>query len=690
MKKSLCVVAQGEVVCTTLRGQLEQLLGRYVSVRDWCLDLHDGPPPPDFDIYLASYHEAHSYLLEHLPQSSTVLNAGRFINPCSFDLLLDLPPGTRAILVGNSQDRAEHLLQGIRDFGVTHIDFILHYPRNTRPLPREITLAVTAGRNKNVPDWAATVIDLGVKELTLTTYADILAACDVPPSVLDDIAFTYMESVFRCTRRHHQMKKKAAALVAHVDEAIISLSPVGTIDGANTAALRLFGKLGESGPLHLRELFPELPLGGPLPLPEKPDDILTKVGESYYVLRAEGLGKGEGGESLGAVVNIKPVSKVQELENKVRRELKGVGNSAKYSFDQIAGRSVVLQDAVDKARRFAGTELALLLEGESGVGKELFAQSVHQLSPRRNGPFVAINFAALPEMLVESELFGYEDGAFTGARRGGKAGLFEQAHNGTIFLDEIGDASPEAQAKLLRVLEEKEVRRIGGGGVLPVNVRVIAATNRNLSRMVRAGTFRADLFYRICICPLLIPPLRQREGDVFLLAEYFARERFGRALRLGPKLRHFFSRYEWPGNVRELQNVVTYLCTVTPEGRACAPEDLPHYLHGVENAATLPVSPDPADEELFIQELNRRNLFALVREILSAYASAGASSPMGRYSLDAMLRERGHRPQPYLLRTALSVLKEKGFLESGVTKQGTRITSQGRDFLRYLQTRRGA
>lgn len=682
MKKTLCLIGQGEVVCSTLCRQLQQLLGEYVTVSAWCLDLEQMPPTAGFDLYLASYHEALTYARRHLPPESVILCAGRFINPCSFDLLLDLAPGTRAILVGNSQDRVEHLQQGITDFGVTHVTFVPHYPNNPNPLPREVTLAVTAGKNKHIPSWVTEVIDLGVKELTLMTYAEILAAFSVPSTVLNKIAFTYMESVFRCTRRHHQMKKKAAALVENVDEAIVSFNAQGEIDDANAAALRMFSGLGEPGRLRLQDLFPELRYGGaPFSTDE---DTITRVGDNYYVVRVKMLDDEE--NTLGAVMNIKPVSKVQELENKVRRELKGVGNKAKYSFEQIFGSSKVLQHTVSRARRFAATEIALLLEGESGVGKELFAQSIHQLSPRRHGPFVAINFAALPETLVESELFGYEDGAFTGARRGGKAGLFEQAHNGTIFLDELGDASLEAQTKLLRVLEEKEVRRIGGSGVLPVNVRVIAATNRSLSNMVQAKMFRADLFYRICICPLLIPPLRKRGNDVFLLAEHFARERFSRSLILSPRLQAFFSGYGWPGNVRELQNVVTYLCTVGTEGRPCSPEDLPYYMSEIESAGAFSLAGEQREEDFFIRELSRKNMLPLVREILSAYNRAGSQSPMGRYSLATLLKERGHSPQPHTLRAAISLLKERAFLESGVTKQGTKITPPGQEFLRYLQT----
>jgi transcriptional regulator with PAS, ATPase and Fis domain len=231
------------------------------------------------------------------------------------------------------------------------------------------------------------------------------------------------------------------------------------------------------------------------------------VRDSYFIISASPL-TNDVGDIRGAVVTTRPVNEVEELETKVRRTLRRKGHNAKHNFGEIIDQSSPLIKAVELAKKFAKTGLTVLLEGESGTGKELFAQAIHNHSPRKNGPFVAINFAALPENLVESDLFGYEDGAFTGAKKGGKPGLFEEAHQGTIFLDEIGDATLNVQKKLLRVLEEREVRRVGGSTVTPIDVRVIAATNQNLEEMVQKGEFRKDLFYRICTLPVFIPSLR--------------------------------------------------------------------------------------------------------------------------------------------------------------------------------------
>jgi DNA-binding NtrC family response regulator len=248
----------------------------------------------------------------------------------------------------------------------------------------------------------------------------------------------------------------------------------------------------------------------------------------------------------------------------------------RYGFPRIIGESDALKQAVNETQRVANTDATVLLLGESGTGKELFARAVHHLSPRRAGPFVAVNCAAIPETLIENELFGHEKGAFTGAgdRRLGK---FELANGGTVFLDEIGEMPLAVQGKLLRVLEEKMIDRIGGRHPLPVNVRVVAATNRDLRAASEAGEFRRDLFFRLAVFPVDIPPLRVRAGDAVLLAQHFARQ-FGKELRgrpaaLSDAALQLIRRHAWPGNVRELENALERAC-ILADGPALTPADL--------------------------------------------------------------------------------------------------------------------
>jgi DNA-binding NtrC family response regulator len=250
--------------------------------------------------------------------------------------------------------------------------------------------------------------------------------------------------------------------------------------------------------------------------------------------------------------------------------------SRRYGFPRIIGESEALKRAVSETQRVAQTEATVLLLGESGTGKELFARAVHHLSGRRDKPFVAINCAAIPETLIENELFGHERGAFTGAsdRRLGK---FELASSGTVFLDEIGELPLAVQGKLLRVIEEKVVDRIGGRAPVPVDVRVVAATNRDLKAAVESGEFRRDLFFRLAVFPLEIPPLRDRDNDIVLLAKHFSaqlgKELRGREATLSEESMATLKKHTWPGNVRELENAIERACILS-DTMVLEPKDL--------------------------------------------------------------------------------------------------------------------
>ncbi len=264
------------------------------------------------------------------------------------------------------------------------------------------------------------------------------------------------------------------------------------------------------------------------------------------------------GNIEGAICSFMDITKLQSIEKKIRFELNKKGLTAKYNFSDIISYDPLMKDTLAKAIRIGQTDSTVIIYGESGTGKEMIAQSIHNISRRTDEPFVAINCAALSESLLESELFGYEEGSFTGAIKGGKPGLFEIAHGGSIFLDEINSISLNLQAKLLRVLEEKQVMRIGSDYVIPLNVRVIAAANEGLKDKVAAGNFRKDLFYRLNILEVHIPPLRERKRDIIPLFNFYLKElnQEEEKLKINEDTEKKLLSYEWPGNVRELKNIV--------------------------------------------------------------------------------------------------------------------------------------
>jgi len=290
------------------------------------------------------------------------------------------------------------------------------------------------------------------------------------------------------------------------------------------------------------------------------------------------------GEVLGVVATFQELEKIQKMESKIRKKLLNKGHIAKATFKDIIGNSDAIKLAKDKAKQYAEVESTVLIFGETGTGKELFAQSIHNASNRNEKPFVAVNCAALPENLLESELFGYVEGAFTGARKGGKAGLFELAHEGTIFLDEISEMSSMIQARFLRVLQEKEVVRLGDDKVIPVNVRIIAATNRELHNQVKKNEFREDLYYRLCVLNLQIPPLRERKEDIPNLADFFIKDKENKMGKNGIKITSDvlikLVNYTWPGNVRHLENVVERLLVLC-KGKIIDKNILSEVMEGV-------------------------------------------------------------------------------------------------------------
>ncbi|WP_139489282.1 sigma 54-interacting transcriptional regulator [Brevibacillus dissolubilis] len=309
--------------------------------------------------------------------------------------------------------------------------------------------------------------------------------------------------------------------------------------------------ISEGESMHMQVLHTKKPVRGVrMKLGPMKKDVVVNV--------APVLVNGELKGSVGVIHDISEFKMLSEELEKARRIIRTL--EAKYTFDEIIGESEPMKVAAEQAKKAALTPATVLLRGESGTGKELFAHAIHNASTRKYNQFIRVNCAALSETLLESELFGYEEGAFTGAKRGGKRGLFEEASGGTIFLDEIGELSMGMQVKLLRVLQEKEILRVGGTKAIPIDVRVIAATHVNLESAIQSGQFREDLYYRLNVVPIHIPPLRQRSEDIRALSLHLVRKynlEYGRSVdELSPDTLKILCDYQWPGNVRELENVL--------------------------------------------------------------------------------------------------------------------------------------
>lgn len=373
--------------------------------------------------------------------------------------------------------------------------------------------------------------------------------------------------IARLQRLQEAQREWLNGILRHLHEGVIAVDMHGRIQSVNPAMERLLGlEAGAALGKPVQEVAPGLGLERTLQGGVSERERIQRIGNRTVVthcipIRAHGA-------QTGAVLTCQDSSTIQRVDRSIRAQHRPRKFVAKHELDQIVGISPALLQAKRLAAQYAKTDATVLITGESGTGKELIAQGIHNASPRRHHPFVPINCAAFPETLLESELFGYEEGAFTGSRRGGKIGLIESAHTGTLFLDEVGEIPLTLQAKLLRVLQEREVLRLGANDPTPVDVRVVAATNRDLGAAVAAGRFRADLYYRLNILHLHLPPLRERPEDVPLLAAHLLEEALKRLRAPRPvddlleTLLEHFVRYPWPGNVREMENVMERLAVL--------------------------------------------------------------------------------------------------------------------------------
>lgn len=459
----------------------------------------------------------------------------------------------------------------------------------------------------------------------------------IKPSLSSQLPVLQMANTFiQFTDEMIRQRYEEEAIVHSAHNGVIAINKEGKITVVNEHARKILGIQVEMKGKKITELIPHSDMirvlqTGKIEL----GDIATINKTSVVINRFPVI---VNDRIVGAVSNFRELTDIQNMELKLRKKLHQKGLEAKYTLSDIVGNSSEIQQTKELSSHFAKTGATVLITGESGTGKEMFAQGIHLASERAAGPFVDVNCAALPESLLESELFGYEEGAFTGARKGGKVGLFELAHGGTLFLDEIGEMPIHIQSLLLRVLQERAVRRVGGERLIPVDVRIIAATNRNLEEGIKEKTFRSDLYYRINVLNLELPPLRDRKEDipclVHSIVEIFNEEREVKIKHIDDELFPMLTDYEWPGNIRELKNIIE-LMVVLEKGLTLSASNKEIVLKKLKKKTYMA----EVEEEQGIREMEKKLISKAIEKYRDNKTLAAKSLGIDRSTLWRKMKE---------------------------------------------------
>ncbi|OUN22092.1 AAA family ATPase [Flavonifractor sp. An82] len=591
-----------------------------------------------------------------------------------------LPPGKRALFVNLSQKMCREAVTRLNQLGVNQLVMDLYHPGAPVPDMSRYDYVITPMESRYVPEGAREIIDIGQRVCTSSTMIEAALRLGFEDLLESEAFKQYQESVAtntysfdRIFSRGLRLESQFDMLMEILDEGLVGVNEHGEVFACNRKMEELTG-IPRMDALQqpANQIYPFIPFETCLKEERaQPARVVNVGGVNMNVTVAPVL---RSGSCIGAFATVQRFSDAENRQNELRTQLLHKGHRAKYTFADVRGNSPALMRCMTMLKKMSQTQLPILLIGETGTGKELFAHSIHNASPRSSSPFVAINCAAMPENLLESELFGYEEGAFTGARKGGKPGLFEFAHKGTLFLDEVEGMSTALQCKLLRVLQEREIMRVGGNRIISVDVRIVAATNEDLEQRVEEGSFRRDLYYRLNTLPVLIPPLRERGQDLLTLIDQF-RSDSGASFTLSPEVRQLLLTHQWRGNIRELRNVVEYFSYVGSP--VITPQDLPptfHYLPVADSSRATSSAPSlpgltylkeyPPEDQEFV--------------LLQLYQADQSGSNAGRESLLKAAKESGLSCSQQEIRRILQSLDQQGLVHVTRGRGGTGLTSNGR------------
>lgn len=595
--KTIAVIAFYQQVSQFYKKHIQGVFGNEINVECHYIENNLEHVDLNADLILVSSHIIYEHLKKINKNNIETIVLKRTFTKKGFQKIKELQYDGDILFVSTFYEMAVESVAQLYELGVQNLKFVPFNPVfQAAEQYADIKIAVTAGETDRVPAHIEQVIDTGERVLDISTIADIGVKLNISSERMNNLIESYKNDLIvtnygfkRMMDETGELKNQLNTILSFITDSIIAVDVNGFITEYNEVSESIFKRTKQQTVgMQIADFFRTVSLkdvhnrqtleGERIFLNERQmedtiDNVMVSVAGSAVVMSKYPLKREE--KLIGFIFISKKYMEMENEHNRLRSKLIPEGHVAKYTFDSILGNSEKMKKLRQIAEKMARSSSTILITGESGTGKEVFAQAIHNASLRKEKPFLAINCSALAANLLESELFGYEEGAFTGAKKGGKVGLFELASGGTMFLDEIGELPYEMQAKLLRVLMERDMMRVGGTAVIHVDVRIIAATNKNLRERMERGLFREDLFYRLNVLPLSLPPLRQRKEDILTLAERFFGE-FGREKSLTEEARDILRTYSWPGNVRELRNCMEYMHQMS--GSQAGEEDIPEYI----------------------------------------------------------------------------------------------------------------
>jgi transcriptional regulator with PAS, ATPase and Fis domain len=670
MAKRLGIVTSSRDVGIEYKRQLTNIFNDKVEIITYSFEAGDVKNFEKLDAMLISTYSQYEVINKFIDKSVEIIISKLTLSKKGFEILKNTEIKKAAMLVNLSFEMCIETIALLYQLGFDYLELIPVYP-NMSKVP-DLDIAITPGESKHVPKNVKNVLDLGHRLIDKDTIVEIAAGLHLEEILSEkrvsdyfDTLVSYNKGVEFLISKSNILRSQLNTLLSLMEKGVIGVDKDCVIRSCNGIASKIIGDSCSYVGLNAEEVLPQIEFKNFFstgkPIKNKLIEINGKL-ITLSIFPIAGLDRDENADiANGAFAIIESFESKENAQNLLRLQLANKGHVAKYTVDDIAGKSKEIETVKKLIIRMANSKSPVLVTGESGTGKEIAAQAIHNISPLKNRHFVAINCAAISPQLLESELFGYERGAFTGASKSGKMGIFELANNGTLFLDEIGEIPMELQTRFLRVLQEKEVMRVGGDKITKINVRIIAATNKNLYEQVEKGLFRKDLYYRLNVLPINLPPLRERTEDIEVLIEAMKKQN-NYSFKISKEVTDFFQKYSWNGNVRELINCMEYLDNLGTE--VVELSHLPYYMK---------VHSQIKSDNIIIKGLDERQAFVL-RLFYEAFKN---KLKLGRRSISKKAFENDLHLSEYDVRAILHELRGLGYLNLGLGRGGSTITQKG-------------